>query len=133
MDRKTQHQSLSKSIVDATQEALSAITTGKRKYITSMKLKELVDNLGLIRSIKGDVVTAEDILKAEILKRKKSHATLDESVVIEGVLFRATISFSERELLDLDRIRIDFDKRKLRKYQFTTECYAIRVSAKSGK
>ena len=96
-------------------------------------LKDLLDHYGAAKSVASEAKKAKEKLKDEILRRLSSKATLDNTVVREGNLFRTTITYSEPIRLNTDKIREDFTPKELRKYEYMTSQYTVRSTSKTGK
>ena len=101
--------------------------------LREVKLKDLLDHHGAAKAVEAEAKKASEKIKDEILRRLSSKANLTNTVVREGNLFRTTITYSESTRLNTDKIRKDFDRKTLRKYEYKTTQYAVRTVAKTGK
>ena len=100
--------------------------------LKEVHLKDLLDHYGAAKAVEAEAKKASTKIKEEILKRLSKRATLDNTVVREGNLFRTTITYSESTRLNTDKLREDFDEKTLRKYEYMTSQYTVRSTSKTG-
>lgn len=78
-------------------------------------------------------------LKAQIADLKKEESALREVMLeqgpgaYEGEIFRATVSTSERETLDMVAVREKLSDQFIRAHTNVTESTTVRVVARNGK
>ena len=78
-------------------------------------------------------------LKAQIADLKKEESALREVMLeqgpgaYEGEIFRATVSTSERETLDMAAVREKLSDQFIRAHTNVTESTTVRVVARNGK
>ena len=101
--------------------------------LRQVHLKDLLDHYGAAKAVEAEAKKASTKIKEEILRRLSERATLDNTVVREGNLFRVTVTYSEPIRLDINKIRDDFDPKVLRKYEYITPQYTVRPTAKTGE
>jgi hypothetical protein len=85
-------------------------------------IRPLIDDLGRVKAQLADLARREKELKEQIVELGEgSH---------EGDLFRATVSFSERETLDMEAVREKLTSQFIRAHTRTTPVTTVRVAAR---
>ena len=85
------------------------------------------------------VVDAFGALKAQIADLEKQAAALRAEIIAmglgahEGDLFRATVSVTERETLDMDAVRAHLSRQFIQAHTKVTEVTMVRAVARTGK
>lgn len=85
-------------------------------------LRAIVDELGALKATISELTERERVLKAAI--SASGYAEID------GLLYRATVSLSERATLDTEAVRAILSQEELRQCTKTTEVTTVRVSAR---
>lgn len=87
-----------------------------------MNKRELVDTLGAIKAEIAELTAREKVLKDKLI-------ALGETA-IDGELFRATISTSERATLDMDAVRAKLSPQFITAHTNISTVTAVRVVAR---
>ena len=85
-------------------------------------LRSIVDELGTLKASIAELTERERVLKAAI--SASGYAEID------GTLYRATVSLSERATLDGDAVRAILSPEDVRRCTKVTEVTTVRVSAR---
>jgi uncharacterized Zn finger protein len=87
-----------------------------------MNKRELVDSLGAIKAEIATLTAREKVLKDKLI-------ALGESA-IDGDMYRATVSTSERETLDMSAVRAKLSPQFMAAHTNVTTVTAVRVVAR---
>lgn len=90
----------------------------------SKYLSNLVDELGALKAQQAALAQREKAIK-EIL-------TASGQLDFDGAAYRATISVSQRETLDMQAVRAKLSDQFIRAHTYVTEVISLRVSARSA-
>lgn len=85
-------------------------------------LADIVDDLG---TVKAEIAALQEKEKALVAKLKLTGLS-----AIDGTLFRATVSVSDRETVDAKALRADLGEDLIKPYLRTTPVETLRVSAR---
>jgi hypothetical protein len=88
-------------------------------------LASTIDRLGIIKAQMAELATEEKALKAVIIDHGPG--------AYEGDIFRATVSTSERETLDMAAVRAKLSPQFITAHTSVTEVTMVRVVARTGK
>jgi hypothetical protein len=88
-------------------------------------LTNTIDRLGVVLAQKAELMAEEKLLKGVLV---------DNGVgAYEGDFYRATVSMSERETLDMKAVREKLSAQFIRAHTNVTEVTMVRVVARNGK
>lgn len=86
-------------------------------------IEDVVDDLGQLKAQIADLCTQEKDLKQLIID--------NDEPVVNGSLFRATLSYQTRTTLDLDKLRMLLSKEQIEWCEKQSDFISVRVSAKT--
>ncbi len=88
-------------------------------------LASTIDRLGVLKAQMAELAIEEKALKAVIIEHGPG--------AHEGDIFRATVSTSERETLDMAAVRAKLSPQFITAHTSVTEVTMVRVVARTGK
>ena len=88
-------------------------------------LTSTIDRLGYLKAQIADLKKEENVLREVMLEQGPG--------AYEGEIFRATVSTSERETLDMVAVREKLSDQFIRAHTNVTESTTVRVVARNGK
>jgi hypothetical protein len=92
--------------------------------MASSNIAEIVDQLGIVKAKMAELATEENSLKTTLLEMGPG--------AYEGEFFRAAVSVSTRDSLDMDAVRAKLSAQFIQAHTKTSEVRAVRVSARSA-
>jgi hypothetical protein len=87
-------------------------------------LAPTIDRLGQLKAQLAELAREEKELKAVLVEQGEG--------AYEGQLFRVTVSYSERETLDMDAVREKLSAQFIRAHTRTTPVTSVRVVARKA-
>lgn len=100
--------------------------------VKTMGIADLVDIYGATKADEADAAKIVKTIKAELLRRKKATAKSRGCVVIEGILFRVSITYSMSNYLNTDKVRELLSARQLIRCIKAVPKYVVRSNARTG-
>ena len=91
---------------------------------TKSNIAALVDDLGVLKAQIADLALREKAIKDQLVEAGPG--------AFEGEFYRAAVSVSQRETLDMDAVREKLSPQFIAAHTKVTETVSVRVSARSG-
>ncbi len=101
--------------------------------VKKMGIGDLVDIFGAAKADEADASKVSKAIKSELLRRKKAAAKERGCVVMEGTLFRVSITYSMSNYLNTDKVRELLSARQLMQCIKLVPKYTVRSNARTGE